>query len=572
MNQNDNTGRENGGPGDRLARLSEASLRITEHLDPDAVLQSVVDGARLVTGALWGGITTLDEAGQLQDFITSGLTAEEHRRFVELPGGPAFFEYLSSLPEPLRLADFSSYTQAQGLPEIDSPLGPVRTFLGAPIRQLGRRVGNLYLSEKEGGQEFTREDEESLVMFAAQAALALANARRYHDEQRARQDLEALVNTAPVGVGVFDARTGVLVSFNQEAARIMEDLGGPGMPPERLLGVMTVRRADGREYPLSEFPIARALSSGETVRAEEIVMRVPDGRSVRTLINATPIHSDDGALASMVVTMQDLTHLVELERLRAEFLTMVSRELLTPLVAIKGSSAAVLGSSFPLELADARQFFRIIDDHADAMLGLLRDMMDVASIRAGTLSVTPESVDVAALVEQARGVFQQGGEAGHVIAADPASELPRVAADRQRATQALRILFTYIARHATDGSSIRVSARRDGFHVAVSVTGKGLGVAAERLSRLLDQPSRLVGGDGEHAPTGEALGLAVCSGIVEAHGGRIWTEVNEAGICTGFTFTLPAADEVAYPAVGGDVDRTSAGTTRRVGLRARILV
>ena len=169
-------------------------------------------------------------------------------------------------------------------------------------------------------------------------------------------------------------------------------------------------------------------------------------------------------------------------------------------------------------------------------------------------------------------MFQQGGEAGYIIAADPASEMPRVAADRQRVTQALLILFTYIARHATDGSSMRVGARRDGFHVAVSVTGKGLGVAAERLSRLLDQPSRLVGGDGEHAPTGEALGLAVCSGIVEAHGGRIWTEVSEAGICTGFTFTLPAADEAAYPAVGGDVDRTSAGTERRVGLRARILV
>ena len=68
------------------------------------------------------------------------------------------------------------------------------------------------------------------------------------------------------------------------------------------------------------------------------------------------------------------------------------------------------------------------------------------------------------------------------------------------------------------------------------------------------------------------MGLAVCSGIVEAHGGRIWTEVSEAGICTGFTFTLPAADEPAYPAVGGDVDRTSAGTARRVGMRARILV
>ena len=500
--ENENSGPVNEEAPDRLSRLSAASLRITENLDPEAVLQSVVDGARLVAGARWGGITTMNEAGQFQEFITSGLTAEQHQQFLEIPGGLAIFDYLSSLPGPLRLSDFSSYARSLGLPEIDPSLGPVRTFLGAPIRHLGRQVGNLYLSEKEDDQDFTREDEEALVMFAAQAALALTNARRYHDERRARQDLEALVNTAPVGVGVFDARTGVLVSFNQEAARIMEDLGGPGMPPERLLEVMTVRRADGREYPLSEFPLARALSSGETVRAEEIVMRVPDGRSVRTLINATPIHSDDGALASMVVTMQDLTHLVELERLRAEFLTMVSRELLTPLVAIKGSSAAVLGSSFPLELADARQFFRIIDGHADAMLGLIRDMLDVASIRAGTLSVTPESVDVAALVEQARGVFQQGGEAGHIIAADPASEMPRVAADRQRVTQALLILFTYIARHATDGFSIRggCAARRlprgslrdreafgGGGRAVVPVVGPALSVGRRRRGARTDR-------------------------------------------------------------------------------------
>ena len=102
-----------------------------------------------------GGITILDDAGQLQDFITSGLTGEDHLRFVNLPGGPEFFAYLSSLPEPLRLADFSAHTTALGLPEIGPPLGPVGSFLGAPIRLRGVRAGNLYLSDKEGGGAFT---------------------------------------------------------------------------------------------------------------------------------------------------------------------------------------------------------------------------------------------------------------------------------------------------------------------------------------------------------------------------------------------------------------------------------
>ena len=137
---------------ERLSRLSEASLHITEDLDLDAVLQGVLDGARSLTGARMGGITILDDSGQLQDFITSGLTDEDHQRFVNLPGGPAFFAYLSSLPEPLRLADFSAHTTALGLPGIGPPLGPVKGFLGAPIRLRGARAGNLYLSDKEGGE------------------------------------------------------------------------------------------------------------------------------------------------------------------------------------------------------------------------------------------------------------------------------------------------------------------------------------------------------------------------------------------------------------------------------------
>ena len=76
---------------------------------------------------------------------------------------------------------------------------------------------------------------------------------------------------------------------------------------EQFLNVLICRRADGREISLSEFPLAQALSSGETVRAEEIVMQVPDGRSVTTLVNATPIRSQDGEVESVVVTLQDMT-------------------------------------------------------------------------------------------------------------------------------------------------------------------------------------------------------------------------------------------------------------------------
>ena len=186
-------------------------------------------------------------------------------------------------------------------------------------------------------------------MFASQAALVIANARRHRDEIRARADLESLIDTSPVGVVVFDAKTGIPVSINRETRRILGDLHTPGIEVEQLLDDLKVRRADGREVSLADFPLAKVLSTAQTVRAEEIVLEVPDGRSVTTLVNATPIRSkDDGKVESVVVTLQDLGPLEEQERLRAEFLGMVSHELRMPLTSIRGSASAMLDASSDL--------------------------------------------------------------------------------------------------------------------------------------------------------------------------------------------------------------------------------
>ncbi len=181
-------------------------------------------------------------------------------------------------------------------------------------------------AQKEAGREFARKDEEVLAMFASQAA-AVGNARRHRAEQRVRANLEVLVDTSPVGVVVFDARTGHPVSLNREAKRIVGGLSIPRQSPEQLLEVVSWRRADGREISLKEFPLEQVLSSATTVRAEEIVFQVPDGWSVTTRINATPIHSEGGAVESMVVTMQDQVSLEEMERLRIEFLSVGGRRI-----------------------------------------------------------------------------------------------------------------------------------------------------------------------------------------------------------------------------------------------------
>ena len=293
---------------ERISALSGAILRISASLDVTTVLQEAVDGARALTAARYGIITTVDETGEVRDFVSSGFTEEEHRQFIDWPDGPKLFAHLRDLPGPIRLTDLPALVRSLGF----SPdLMRSKTFQGTPVRHRGETVGHFFLAEKEGAPAFTEEDEEVLVLFASQAATAIANARSHRDEQRARGDLEALIETSPVGVVVFDARTGRPVSFNREARRIVEGLRTAGRPAEELLDVVTVRRSDGREVSLSEFPIAHHLGTGETVRAEEIVLSVPDGRSVSMLVNGTPIPAEDGAVASVVVTMQDLAPLQE---------------------------------------------------------------------------------------------------------------------------------------------------------------------------------------------------------------------------------------------------------------------
>ena len=535
--QSDDLRRENEALRARSAALNAAILRINASLDLEAVLGEVVESARALTGARYGAIATVDETGvPHQGIVFSGFTPEEQGELLAWPGSMGLFEHLRGLPGPLRLADLSGYVRALG---IEPAPTFSRTFQGTPMRHRGVEVGHFFLAEKADGEAFTDGDEEVLALFASQAAAAIANARTHHNERRARADLEALVETSPVGVVVFDAASGRAVSFNREARRIVERLRMPGRPPEQLLEVISFRRADGREVSLRELPIAEQLGTGETLRAEEVVLSVPDGRSLRTLVNAAPVRAEGGAVASVVVTLQDLAPLDEIERLRTEFLGLVGHELREPLAAIKGSATTLIENAGALDPAETREFHRIIAAQADHMRGLIGDLLDAGRIDSGTLSVAPEPSEAAELVEQARSTFVGAG-GRHGILVDLPAGLPRVMADRRRIVQVLNNLLANAARHAPESSPIRVEAVRKGAEVEVSVRDEGRGVAPERLGRLFDKHAG-AGGDG--APAGHGLGLAICKGLVEAHGGRIRAESAGAGRGTTVTFTLPAAGE-----------------------------
>ena len=301
------------------------------------------------------------------------------------------------------------------------------------------------------------------------------------------------------------------------------------------------------------------------------MLQVPGGRKVAVLVNATPIRSEAGEVRSFVVTLQDLTPLEELERLRAEFLAMVSHELRTPLAAVKGSIATLLDASAALSPAETVQFHQIIDAQTDRMRELISDLLDVARIETGTLSIVPEPTDMVVLVEDSRRAFLSGGRSDRLqLHIDLSPALPWVMADRLRIVQVLGNLLSNAARHSDDSSAIRLTVARDGFHVAVSVSDDGRGIMPEHLPHLFRKFTSAPDDSRSDGAERTGLGLAICKGIIEAHGGRIWAESDGPGLGARFTFTIPAVEEAVTGAAGPNT--ATVGSGRQAGQeQARIL-
>ena len=195
---------------ERISTLTAAILRISATLDLDTVLAEVVDTAPAgLPAPRYGIIVTVDEAGAPADFVFCGITRDEAAGPVRLARqASACSQHLRELPGPSAGSRPARPTSARSAWRPRGPSrGPSRARRCATS---GADVGSFFLGDKADGEAFTDDDEEVLVLFASQAAAAIANARTYRGERQARADLAALAETTPVGVVIFDAASGRL--------------------------------------------------------------------------------------------------------------------------------------------------------------------------------------------------------------------------------------------------------------------------------------------------------------------------------------------------------------------------
>ncbi len=174
----------------RLRALLETGIALTSELSLDSLLQTLVEASASLTGARYAALGVINEtATGLERFVTTGIDAEAHAAIGDLPRGRGILGVLIREAEPLRLHDIADDPRSVGFPPNHPPM---RTFLGVPVLLRGVAYGNLYLTEKEGGEDFTEEDEELVSLLAAQAAVAIENARLYEATTRWSRQLEAL--------------------------------------------------------------------------------------------------------------------------------------------------------------------------------------------------------------------------------------------------------------------------------------------------------------------------------------------------------------------------------------------
>ena len=188
---------------DRFRRLIDVGSSLLSELDLEAVLQSVVEAARELTGARYAALGVLDpERRELERFINIGIDEQTQRQIGNLPRGRGVLGELIREPVPLRLHDVETHPHAYGFPPGHPPM---HSFLGVPIAVRGETYGNLYMTEKQGGGEFDGSDEEAAVTLASWAGIAIENARLYTSLSEREEQIEQALRRAETSVDI--ART-----------------------------------------------------------------------------------------------------------------------------------------------------------------------------------------------------------------------------------------------------------------------------------------------------------------------------------------------------------------------------
>jgi signal transduction histidine kinase len=509
----------------RYERLLETGLALAAERSLSAALQRIVELAAELTGARYGALGVLGRDGTISEFITIGVSQEQRAAIGHIPVGRGILGVLIDDARPLRLHDIAEDPRSVGFPPNHPPM---HSFLGAPVTARGRVFGNLYLTEKQGGEDFDNEDERALTLLAAQAGVAIENAYLYEETRDRAQRLEAIraITTAILAGTNTEELLALVVRHARELAGA--DLATLARPAgsDRL----RVEAADGllaEQLQGSVFP-AEGSVTGEVIRTGKAVVLADasaDERVVQPVVRAEvgpalfiPLAVRGNILGTLTVAnakggpllreaaiplvetfaeqaavaieygrlqgeLQRLALLEDRERIAKELHDGAIQALFAVGMGLQGSAALAASEELRDRLQDAvEEVDRVIRDLRNYIFGLrpgiladrqldqaLQRLCEEFQERSGVVTVTEVDPQVAAeLASQAGDVVQLAREALSNVSRHAEAATCRVSLYRAEAGQVLEV--------DDDGRGFDPAA--------VSGTGQGLRNLQERAERL----------------------------------------------------------------------------------------
>ena len=501
--------------GHRLARLIDAGRGLMSELDLETVLDRLLETAADLTGARYVALGVLDESRrELARFLTRGIDEETHRGIGDLPRGRGLLGVLIEDPRPLRLDDVGDHPRSYGFPPGHPPM---RSFLGVPILIRGQAYGNLYLSEKAGGEPFSSEDEEAVVVLADWAAIAIENAGLYRDVAVRREELERAVRGLQATAAIARA-----VGGETDLERILELVVKRGRALMDAHDVLIMLR-DGDELVIAagagHVDVGRAArlplvgSTAGQVLAQGRSRRIADAAR-ELLIPPEQLgldHASTALLVPLVYRGQSLGVLAAFDRLDGDGAFSRDDEQLLEAFAAQAATAVATAKSVEADRrrrslaaaeAERHRWARDLHDETlqalgglkvllssaarlddpEAMRSAMRDATqqltgDIQSLRSLIAELRPPALDQLGLAPALASLAHRTGAGnGLEIAADVV--LPddrRLGADAE--TTVYRVVqesLTNVVKHA-QASSVALTVRCEGHEVEVCVTDDGIG-------------------------------------------------------------------------------------------------
>lgn len=267
---------------------------------------------------------------------------------------------------------------------------------------------------------------------------------------------------------------------------------------------------------------------------ERHAVAVEDVRHLRGLVDQAAIAIS--TLRSLAAEAKARREAEEADALKLKFLAMISHELRTPLTSIKGFATTLLADDVQWPLESQRDFLQTINEEADKLGDLIEQLLDLSRLQAGTLRIAPKRQTIQGIVNTAMAQLQMI-TAQHQLDLNVPIDLPALHADGDRIAQVLTNLVSNAVKFSPPHSIITVTARHLGDKVQVDVSDQGQGIAPTERRRIFE-PFQQLDAQGIQRTQGAGLGLAICKGLIEAHGGRIWVQ-DQSGPGTTLSFTLP---------------------------------